>query len=73
MSNTSSSQVWSSEGPGLVADSPTMRLVVLGYMAPVAEKNPYQTYKCLLKCKMSDLSNLSEMEKSAMSPHGRIS
>ena len=29
-------------GTGLVADSPTMWLVVLGYMVPVAENNPDQ-------------------------------
>ena len=36
MSSTPSSLVWFSGEAGLVADNTTMRLVVLGYMVPVA-------------------------------------
>ena len=68
MSNTPSSLVWSNGGASLVTDSPTMQLVVLGYMIPVAENNPDWTYKYLVKCKMSGLSNVLEMGKSAMRP-----
>ena len=36
---------YSSWGAGLVANTPFMRLVVLGYMVPVAEKNSEQTHE----------------------------
>ena len=48
MSSTPSSLVWSIGGAGLVAESPTMRLVVLGYIVPVAENNPDQTLNRIL-------------------------